>query len=678
MANWWEAAPLASEASPAAKTVEAKPDRGVMDATARGVAQGATGNFYDELRGLVEAGGAKEKDPASLYSVISGLYRRATGAEGAEEAYTTARDRERAIDKTANEQHPIASTVGNIGGSIAATAVPVGMMGQAATMGGRMVQGAKVGSALGAVSGAGEGEGAMDTAARTTMGLGVGGVLGAAATPIVEGVVRGASALARPVVNGIRGALSPDDEAARRVASAVTKDIQTDRLANTRLTPREFGENVQAGGPATIMDMGGETTRALARSAANTSTEGRFLLNQTIDERFEAQGPRVVNWLRSTFHYPNAHAQQEALTTAARAANRPAYLKAYQEGSGGIWDDGLEQISQAPIVQDAIRKATVTGGNDAARAGFTPVRNPFTFNRETGRMELSADAQGNRAIPNLQFWDSVKQNLDRVGTRDAQDFARVLREHLDTFVPSYRTARQGAMHFFNAENALEAGENFVSSKLGNDQARAALARMTPNERQLFQDGFVSRYIDTLSEVGDRRTILNQIGQSPAARERLNMVLGPQRARELEATLRVEGIMDLARGSVQGNSTTARQLAELGFAGGAGSVGAYGAYNMDPAQMTYAAMAGALLGGKKAIDGRVAGRVAQMLVSNDPQTMLRGIRLLTNNNRMMDALRSTDRRIAAFGGLQAPTGGAVQSVGVSRAEGDQPGVERPLN
>ncbi|MCK1465776.1 hypothetical protein IVB34_47710 [Bradyrhizobium sp. 2] len=107
--------------------------------------------------------------------------------------------------------------------------------------------------------------------------------------------------------------------------------------------------------------------------------------------------------------------------------------------------------------------------------------------------------------------------------------------------------------------------------------------MTPQERQLFQDGFVSRFVETLNQVGDRRNILNQIASSPAAREKLNVALGPQRAAELEAGLRVEGIMDLARNAVQGNSTTARQLAELGLAGGAyGLTGAVSIHSATPA------------------------------------------------------------------------------------------------
>jgi hypothetical protein len=92
----------------------------------------------------------------------------------------------------------------------------------------------------------------------------------------------------------------------------------------------------------------------------------------------------------------------------------------------------------------------------------------------------------------------------------------------------------------------------------NTAVRQQLGKMSPTERQLFQDGFVSRFIETLNKVGDRRSILNQIGDNPAAREKLNIVLGPQKATQLEAGMRAEGVMDLARKAVQGNSTTARR------------------------------------------------------------------------------------------------------------------------
>jgi hypothetical protein len=691
--NWWDADPVAGQQTatpstsgrprvvidtnkigqpPEPQATGGAADRGALDAAARGAAQGLTANFGDEIRGLVEASGANPDDPASVYKLISGALKYFGGDAEAKKAYDEAVARERSLNTAAETQHSVASTIGGIGGAMA---IPLGVAAQGATLPARMGIGAATGAVIGGAAGAGEGQGALDRTSRAITGAGIGGALGGAAPAVVEGVIRGGRALATPVANAVRGVRDVDSEAARRVVSAVQRDQAIDPQAVGRMTPGEFAANVQGGGPANIMDLGGETTRALARSAANTSPEGRAVLNRAINDRFEGQTGRVNDWLRATFHYPDARAQQDALDQAARNVNRPAYLRAYQEGSGGLWDDALDQISQAPIVQDAIRKATVTGGNDAARRGFTPVRNPFTMNRQTGRMELRTDPNGTRAIPSLQFWDSVKRNLDRVGTRDAQDFARVLRDHLDTLVPSYQQARAGAAHFFGARDALEAGQNFVTARMANADARRAMAQMTPTERQLFQDGFVSRFVESLNEVGDRRSILNKIAESPAARDRLNIALGRGRAAELEAGLRVEGIMDLARNAVQGNSTTARQLAELGLAGGTYGISTGGnVLSPSPSALLNAAIVYGAARGKGAINERLSRRVAEMLASNDPRILLQGIRTVARNQNLFNSLRAADRGLARVGGEQAPSS-ILPAVSVGRAE-DQPNEPRP--
>jgi hypothetical protein len=137
--------------------------------------------------------------------------------------------------------------------------------------------------------------------------------------------------------------------------------------------------------------------------------------------------------------------------------------------------------------------------------------------------------------------------------------------------------------------------------------------MSPAERQLFQEGYVSNFIQKVNETGDRRNILNRIANSPADRERLQIALGPQRANELEAMLRVEGVMNLFRNQVQGNSTTARQLVELGAVG---TLGGVGAYMSDPQTMLQSAIAGAFVARGRNTDQRVARRVAEMLVSHN--------------------------------------------------------------
>lgn len=648
---------------------------GAADAFGRGMASGVTANFYDELKGLHEASGADTKEPMSVYSILHGAIKKMSGDPEAAKRYEKATAREREISKQAEEQHPTASLVGNVAGAMA---VPVGRAMRGATLGARAARSAAVGAGYGALAGAGEGEGAADSATRATTGGLVGGVIGGIAAPVVEGVIQGGRALTSPIATALRGAVNPENEAARRVVGAVQSGIQNDPAARNRLTPQEFMANRQAGGPAAIIDLGGESSQALARSAANTSPEGRATLNNAINDRFEGQAGRVTDWLRNTFHYPDAAAQSDALDQVARNVNRPNYQRAMREGDRQIMSPEIERLMGSPAMVDAMRRAATSGKDRAITQGGGAFNPGVTV--ENGLVNFRKGPNGVPTYPNLQFWDATKRELDasaniakRQGDTSsvAGELATSLRNALDQHVPSYATARAGAAHFFGAQDALEAGQNFVTAKMANGEARANLAKMSPTERQLFQDGFVSQFVNHLNETGDRRSVLNKIAESPAARERLNIALGPQRAGELEAGLRAEGIMDSARKAIQGNSTTARQLMELGLAGGAAGFGGYGAYNQDPAHMTYAAIAGALVAGRHHVDRRVAQRVAEMLTSNDPAILQRGVRLVARDNRLMNGLRSIDRRLAAAGGEKSPNGFIAAGTVPSRADDGEP-------
>lgn len=686
-ANWWEAAPLANEAMPpSAGSMQPgrapSADRGAVDAAARGAAQGFTANFSDEIRGLVEASGANPDDPASLGKLISGALKYWTGDKEAKARYDAATARERELNKTAQEQHPYASLGGEVGGAVV---LPVGIGARAATFPGRVAAGSVTGAALGGAAGVGEGQGVADSLSRGAVGAAAGGALGAAAPVAIEGIVRGARAAAQPVANAIRGVRDVDSEAARRLAIAIERDIQADPQAVNRLTPGEFGASVQSGGPATIMDIGGETTRALARSAANTSPEGRNVLSRTIDDRFEGQAGRVNDWLRQTFHYPNAQAQSEALANTSRNVNRANYARSMREGDRQIISPEIERLMGAPAVVEAMRRASQSGKDRAITQGYGAFNPGVTV--ENGMVNFRRGPNGQPTYPNLAFWDATKKELDDAASAAARagrngeagvigDLARTLRTELDAAVPSYAQARAGAAHFFGAQDALEAGQNFVNRNMTSAEARRALSQMSPTERQLFQDGFVSRFSETLNQIGDRRSVLNKIAESPAAREKLNVALGPQRAQELEAGLRVEGIMDLARGAVQGNSTTARQLAELGLAGGAFGFSGGVTNPLDPGAVMNAAIVYGALRGRSAINERLSRRVAEMLVSQDPRILMQGVRTVARNRDLFNALRNADRGLARVSGHQAPVSGPLQAIGVGRAE-DQPNVPRPL-
>jgi hypothetical protein len=682
-ANWWDAAPLAQPAP--AEPADTRPDRGILDATARGAAQGFTANFSDEMRGLVEAGGANPDDPASLAKLLKGALSYWSGDKDAKKRYEETVARERQLNKTAEDQHGLASTVGAIGGALA---LPIGVGAQAATLPGRMVAGAATGAALGGAAGVGSGEGAADSLTRGAIGAAGGGVLGAAAPAVIEGAIQGGRAIATPVANAIRGIRDPEGEAARRVAVALERDAQVDPGATSRLTPAEFAASNQSGGPAMVQDLGGETTRALARSAANTSPEGRGILNRAIDDRFEGQTPRVVDWFNTSFNYPNADDAAEAIQKVAKTVNRGNYERVM---SAHPVVNVPAEITERPVVAQAMKDAVSLAKNHGEKLEGPPELRTIL----SGDGYHIADDVQNPAQTSLRYWDYVKKSIDSriekakrsggvedLNSKEKADFGglvdakNALVAHLDTAAPGYKDARAGAAAFFGAENALEAGQNIVSSKLSNREVARGLSKMSPEERKLAQDGFVDRYIQTLQEVGDRRSIVNKIGDSPAARERLNMVLGPQKATELEAKLRVEGIMDMARGAVQGNSTTARQLAELGLAGGAGALGNGLDFNtVHPSALMTAALVYGAAKGRGRINENVARRVADLLTSRDPDVVSRGMRMVANNQTLLSSLRSADKGLARVGSSEAPSLPFIPAISPSRAD-NQPDAKRP--
>lgn len=681
----------------------AKPDIGRLSAFGTGLTHGATANFADELAGTKAAGDVN----GPLSTVTAGMpfgvfaphilglarlgYEHMMGQAGdpnltslvtgkrqmgpATTAYEKARDAERESLKTAKEQYPGSTMAGEIGGALA---MPGGAMVQGATLPARIGRGAVVGAGYGTLSGFGEGEGLSDSATRAAIGAPVGAAIGAVAPPLVEGVVQAAKRLGQPIANAVRGAINPDSEAARRVVSAIDRDIQSDPSAVNRLAPREFADAVRDGTPASIMDIGGETTRALARSAANTSPEGRDILNRAVNDRFESQSGRVTDWLDRTFGPSDTGLTREALQDAARRANRPAYARAYREGDQPLWSDELQRLVGSPDVVAAMKSAAEKGKSRAIADGFGGFNSSVDVT-PSGVVSFTKGKNGVPTYPNLQFWDYTRRELSdasqaayRAG-RDGEgsvlgQLAGKLNGELDTLVPSYQSARAGAARFFGANDALEAGGKFLNSNTPLPEARRALTAMSAAERDLFRQSYVQSLTQKIESAPDRRSVLNAVFNTPKGREQAEMVMGPARSRQFEAMMRVEGIMDRARTAVQGNSTTARQLAELGLAGsGAGMMGV-GTYSMDPKEVGLGAVMAALAGGGRHIDQNVARRVAGMLVSTDPVVLRQGVVAVTRNQNLFNGLRRAD--LAALPGTQQGSRMFSTPTGVLPARGDE--------
>lgn len=511
-----------------------------------------------------------------------------------------------------------------------------------------------------------------------------------------------------PITNAIRGGINPELEASRRIADSYMKHEAGQRIAQNlppeRLTPELLqnraanalmirdaqGGALTHGGQATLADIMGQEGGAIARSAANTSPAGRQILEDTLSPRHEAQAARAINFLdQKVGGAANlATADRDALNQLAYNARGPFFDTAFnhpQALAGIARTPEIVAIHNSPAGHEAFQRAAITIQNREA----------------AGRLRT----QANGATPGthtLEFWDEVKRNLQdeysRLVDRNPSQAGHIqgittrLIAELDRQVPPYQQARGVSHGIFRANNALDAGANFARPGSGisiEDAARAlsptpqpalggamqrqfpvarnqnAAPAMTNTERELFAHGYLQSKIEQMNRTGDRSDLARQLLSNPEERERMAIALGPQMTRDFTTFLEHERMMAGLYRAVSGNSTTARQLAELGLAGGTAAL-LTGDMSNPPAWAAgiLAAYAKQRLGLN--IDTRVATQVARQLMSRDPAVMRRGAQVANAYPEYMRALRSLDEA------LNGPIGRAVRNTVADQANGVQQG------
>jgi hypothetical protein len=467
------------------------------------------------------------------------------------------------------------------------------------------------------------------TAAATGAAFGAG-------IPMVGGMVsQGIKALGRKAAPVIGAITDPAGEAGRRVGVAYNRDA----AANPGMLATQADEGVARANnlPLLNVDRGGETTRALARSVANQSPEARAVIEKTASDRFAGQGTRASAFVeRLAGGSADDLALKEGLRKTAQLVNDPAYKKAFNSPAAQqVWTQDLADLFGAPSFLSAVRSAETRAANRSVVEGFQPVKNPFQFNAD-GSITLKPGA-----TPNLRFWDQVKRNLDgmidetkdRTMRSDLVGLKQKLVSLLDATVPSYKTARQGASAFFGADDALEAGKLFARNGRAVPEARAAFAKLSAPEQKAFGIGYASELIDRIKSVGDRANVINQVFKNPASREMIELVFGKAKARELEAYIRVEDIVDKLRGAM-GNSTTARQLMEMGIGAGSGFALTGGDWKGALGGAAFAK--GARVVGQK-LDDRVMQEVAKLLLSGDETALKKAVFNASMSEEWMKAL-----------------------------------------
>ncbi|MDQ2079478.1 hypothetical protein RA307_04725 [Xanthobacteraceae bacterium Astr-EGSB] len=642
-------------------------------AAALGAAAGASANFQDEIVGASNASGLPGwlgglRAPVGLARLA---YEGVLGDPGpATRAYQEGRDAVRSLQKRAQRDQPGAYLAGEVGGALATIPVmPAATVARGAGLGARTVNAAVTGAAYGASAGTGAGEGAEDTVRQTVTGAGLGAGVGAVAAPLIELAGQGAQKLLGGVTSKGRDVIAARDiERSLKIDHPTSLNVVDDAVNAV--------EQAQAGGvPVVLADMGGPATRRLADASSIKSPAANKAFADVFNERAGTQKDRLIDTVKSLdIGAFDSVAARAALQDLARAQNKPAYMRAYEAGDREIWTPELERLTAAPYVQRALSGAISKWKNYAVRDGFGAMNPPFRV--ENGGL-IKTGQGGMKAYPNIQLWDYAARDLQDkaraapIGSQQAglyNDLARLLKTELDKIVPEYKVAREGAAGFFGAQDAIEAGQKFLTARLKNSEARDALAKMVPADRDLFASSFASEFIKMVREVPDRTNVMNRVLNSPAARERVEIALGPDGARRLEAFARLEGMMQATKDAVAGNSKTVQRYVDAGLAGtGLGinlQEGDFGPSNIGTMMIV-----GALTkSGRRAINEKVAQRVGELLTSKDPKALRDLLDMAARNPRLLDTIRRADSllpRLLAQEGVKA-----LPSTAASRADTEQ--------
>lgn len=604
--------------------------------------QAGTLNFADEMAGVVAGVGAGARE-------LTG-----GGGGGFGRAFEDVQALEEARYRLAQQENGVAGQAVEIASGLAAMGpgkAPITLP----SLPRAVTTSTATGGVLGGVQGFGAASGGLDERLEGAKAGAQSGAIIGAAVPIGTAAILGAGKVGyNALAPTIRGALDPALEAARQVGTVMGRD----RAAGQAMTAADDVAAAASGVPVTNADRGGEATRALARSVANQSPEARAALTGMAAERYKGQSGRAVDFIRRlTGGKVDDLAYQDNLRKQAEVLNDRNYKAAERSPNAqAVFTADLQELMQSPSIQRAIDMVGETGKDLAAISGQMPVQNPFRKGSD-GVWRLVKKADGTLAVPSLRFWDQVKRNLDPQieqalrGAKPNKYQAGILQQikqklvgSLDQVVPEYRAARQGAAAAFGADDAIEAGKVFARSPGQIPEATRAFGKFNAAEKEAFATGYASELIDRIKIRGDSQNVIRAAFESPAAREMNELVFGAVKARQLEAYVRVEAMADALRNSL-GNSTTARQLVELGIGGGAGF-----AMSGDwKGALTGAVLAKGTRYAGERINAQVMENVAKLLISGNRADLDKIVANAAMSPQWLDALRIIQSRIQSSGG-----------------------------
>jgi hypothetical protein len=439
------------------------------------------------------------------------------------------------------ERNPIRSTIGKGAGlALGITQMPVWGKGLAGAAG--------TGTVYGGIMGAGsDAESIPERASNALTGAATGAGIGG-------------------LGYGLGSLIGMGANKASRAWEAVNADPQTRAAIELRSLAADAGgpmavrQSLDNLGPdAVLADVLGERGRALTRQSANISPDARETIEAALLGRKGMQNQRVVSDIEQIAGLP--------------------------VGSTKTVDDLVEGTYQKlkPGVDDAYTAARAAG-KDMPLQFFDDVLSTSQGQQVLKEAEAAVGARARlRGAPddvsNLAIVDEMKKIFDSKATsafasgdRAAgglwRDFAASLRTRADALMdmaetPIYAGARNAARYSNQAQEAVKLG-----AELGGPRVPVNLPGRVEGvdlgNRQRVAQGYAAKKTDTLLNRNNTEGAVNEF-YTPQGKKAADAALGPG---ALDKTLAREKAFNQTVKALTGNSTTARQLVEMGLGTGA--------------------------------------------------------------------------------------------------------------
>ena len=516
----------------------------------RGVVQGATFGFGDELRAGTDA----------AVQGVKNLF--TSGGPSMGQAYDTSLAASREDLARDREVNPVSSAAGQIAGGVGTAAlVPASAVARVAAPVLSRVNPmlaqlpgwtrwlttpagiAAGGAASGGVQGFGEGEGGLGSRAESgAVGAGVGAVV----APAIRGAVTAVPATLGRVGHAL-GWRNAETAADRQIVRALDRGGVSVDEAATRL--QQAGDT-----PTALVDVGGRNVVNLGATAANTPSAAMDVADQFVESRRLGRPDRLRNAGDVAFGGGSgtdiADATAERLAARQRAA--PLYDEAFGRPAG--MTDSMRHILDDPIGQSGLRRGLeiqrIENATRRARGEpEVPTTDPAIRFDDDGTPRLVG-------VPNMRSLDAVKRGMDAVieDARDAttgrvnwterlraiDDMRRTWVGLLDENNPAYAQARAAWGGPSAQMEATQAGRTAL--RADRDIVAQRATQGPPDVQEAYRLGAGRDFSERVRDPARASGAARQMLEDDTMQRRLASLLGQERLDALNAVLRRETAM----------------------------------------------------------------------------------------------------------------------------------------